>query len=63
MDLCILGPNINTMQFAAGYLLWIVILPLVVFIGETSVSPLWRTKTISSKYLSGELNFMVSKVI
>ncbi|CAH8447419.1 unnamed protein product [Schistosoma rodhaini] len=47
MDLCILGPNINTMQFAAGYLLWIVILPLVVFIGETSVSPLWRTKTIS----------------
>ncbi|VDO74296.1 unnamed protein product [Schistosoma margrebowiei] len=50
MDLCILGPNINTMQFAAGYLLWIVILPLVVFIGETSVSPLWRTKTISTHF-------------
>ncbi|CAH8827787.1 unnamed protein product [Trichobilharzia szidati] len=46
LDLCILGPNINTVQFAAGYLLWIIILPMVVFIAETSVSPLWRSKTI-----------------
>ncbi|CAH8464970.1 unnamed protein product [Heterobilharzia americana] len=46
LDLCILGPNINTVQFTAGYLLWIIILPFVVFIAETSVSPLWRTKTI-----------------
>ncbi|TNN20546.1 integral membrane G protein-coupled receptor isoform 2 [Schistosoma japonicum] len=48
LDLCIFGPNINTVHFAAGYLLWIIILPLVVFIGETSVSPLWRMKTILS---------------
>ncbi|TGZ54773.1 hypothetical protein CRM22_010554 [Opisthorchis felineus] len=46
------GLGIDLVHFAAGFLLWMVVLPLVVFIAETSVSPLWRSKTILSVCLS-----------
>ncbi|THD22687.1 Rhodopsin GPCR transmembrane domain [Fasciola hepatica] len=44
----LLGPGIDFIHFAAFFLLWMLILPLVVFIAETSVSSLWRRKTIIS---------------
>ncbi|CAL8079549.1 unnamed protein product [Calicophoron daubneyi] len=48
----ILGPGIDLVRFAALFLLWIFVLPLVVFVAETSVSTLWRNKTIISVCLS-----------
>ncbi|KAF8561274.1 hypothetical protein P879_10421, partial [Paragonimus westermani] len=47
-----LGPGIDLVHFAAGFLLWMFVLPLVVFVAETSVSSLWRYKTIISEFLS-----------
>lgn len=47
----LLGPGIDLTHFAAFFLLWMLILPLVVFISETSVSSLWRRKTIISTFL------------
>ncbi|VDP84066.1 unnamed protein product [Echinostoma caproni] len=43
----LLGPGIDLIHFAAFFLLWMLLLPLVVFIAETSVSSLWRRKTIA----------------
>ena len=41
-----LAEMIEPLHFAAAYLLWLLTLPMVVFIAHTSVSPLWRHKTI-----------------
>lgn len=41
--------SIDVVQFAAGFLLWIVVQPLVVFIGEIALSSLWRHKAIASE--------------
>ncbi|KAF6768847.1 hypothetical protein AHF37_11820 [Paragonimus kellicotti] len=49
-----LGPGIDLVHFAAGFLLWMFVLPLVVFVAETSVSSLWRYKTIISIRLSAD---------
>ncbi|GAA30064.2 hypothetical protein CLF_110188 [Clonorchis sinensis] len=51
------GLGIDLVHFAAGFLLWMVVLPLVVFIAETSVSPLWRSKTILTLKPTGVMLF------
>nr|CDS29727.1 hypothetical protein HmN_000247200 [Hymenolepis microstoma] len=40
------GEVIEPLHFAAAYLLWLLTLPVVVFVSHTAVSPFWRHKTI-----------------
>lgn len=49
-----LGPGVDLVHFAAGFLLWMFVLPIVVFIAETSVSSLWRDKVITSICFSAD---------
>ncbi|VDL57639.1 unnamed protein product [Hymenolepis diminuta] len=41
-----IGEVIEPLHFAAAYLLWLLTLPVVIFVAHTAVSPLWRHKTI-----------------
>uniref|UniRef100_A0A5K3FFD7 GpcrRhopsn4 domain-containing protein n=1 Tax=Mesocestoides corti TaxID=53468 RepID=A0A5K3FFD7_MESCO len=41
-----LSEVIEPLHFAVAYLIWFLSLPAVVFVAHTSVSPLWRQKTI-----------------
>ncbi|PAA48456.1 hypothetical protein BOX15_Mlig023849g2 [Macrostomum lignano] len=40
--------RIDVLQFAAGFLLWLVALPILVLVSETQVSALWRQKCVLS---------------
>ncbi|BHF71925.1 hypothetical protein SprV_0401498600 [Sparganum proliferum] len=37
---------VEPLHFAASFLLWLLSLPVTVFLAETSMSPLWRKKTV-----------------
>lgn len=49
-----IDPYVDVIRFTAGFLLWIIVLPLVVFVGEAFVSPLWRNKAILSVCFSAD---------